>query len=149
MGLLCQVGKTWRTDARVQKVKIWPVHVAFVLWDRRLAMRRSKKRVHVGFSEDQKCEAQNKMIGRTQNSRYYFWKKLLLFRSCSSRSPPWRFTAHYGSSFTALCLWSSCARPLSPPLVWKLEIVWQRYGQNVYPTSEAVGEQRTIWLVRC
>ena len=30
------------------------------------------------------------------------------------------------------------------PLVWKLEIVWQRYGQNVYPTSEAVGEQRTI-----
>ena len=32
----------------------------------------------------------------------------------------------------------------SDPLVWKLEIVWQRYGQNVYPTSEAVGEQRTI-----
>jgi hypothetical protein len=33
---------------------------------------------------------------------------------------------------------------LANPLVWKLEIVWQRYGQNVYPTSEAVGEQRTI-----
>ena len=40
--------------------------------------------------------------------------------------------------------WAFLYKYQSTPLVWKLEIVWQRYGQNVYPTSEAVGEQRTI-----
>ena len=30
---------------------------------------------------------------------------------------------------------------------WKTSFS-QRYGQNVYPSSKAVGERRTIWLVR-